>query len=101
MGVNDAAVKGCRVRVFVSAGSALREVIFPARELKIEAPSGPDVTHQQIVSLSAAQRSGLGLLAAWAEDEGALASRGLHVGQAERAQVLHALFHLQLIALSS
>lgn len=69
-------------------------------ELKVEAPSGPDVTHQEIVTLSASQRSMLRPLAAGGEDVGALTSRGLHVGQAERAQVLHALFHLQLITLS-
>lgn len=69
------------------------------RELKIEAPSGPDVTHQEIVTLSASQRSMLRLLAAWGEDVGALTSRGLHVGQTEGAQVLHTLFHLQLITL--
>lgn len=87
-------------RVFVSAGSVCLGR-FPPFELKIEAPSGPDVTHQQIVTLSASQRSRLRLLAAWGEDVGALTSRGLHVGQTERAQVLHPLFHLQLITLSS
>lgn len=40
----------------------------------------------------------LHLLTAWREDVGALDSRRLHVGQAERPQVLHALLHLQLIA---
>lgn len=40
----------------------------------------------------------LHLLTAWREDVGALDSRRLHVGEAERPQVLHALLHLQLIA---
>lgn len=58
----------------------------------------PNVTHQQIYAFAASERSMLHLLTAWREDVGALDSRWLHVGQAERPQVLHALLHLQLIA---
>lgn len=61
---------------------------------------GPSATHQQIDAVFASQRSMLHPLAAWGEDVGALACRGLHVGETERAQVLHTLLHLQLIALS-
>lgn len=38
-------------------------------------------------------------LAAWGQDVWALTGRGLHVGQTEGPQVLHALLHLQLITL--
>lgn len=61
---------------------------------------GLSATHQQIDAVFASQRSVLHPLAAWGEDVGALAYRGLHVGKTERAQVLHTLLHLQLIALS-
>lgn len=91
MGVNETTLQG------VFQGS--REG-FSQFEVNVEPPSGPDVTHQEIVTLSASQRSMLRLLAAWGEDVGALTSRGLHVGQTERAQVLHALFHLQLVPLA-
>lgn len=56
-------------------------------------------THQQIDAVLASQGSVLHPLAARREDVLALAGRGLHVGQAEGAQVLHALLHLQLVAL--
>lgn len=60
-------------------------------------PVQTDATHQQIHAFFASQGSMLHLLAARGEDVGALTCRGLHVGQTERPQVLHALLHLQLI----
>lgn len=57
-------------------------------------------THQQVDALLASQGSVLHPLAARRQDVLALAGRGLHVGQAEGAQVLHALLHLQLVALA-
>lgn len=104
MGLGDEEGNGCgRMTTSVCrVGRILgfKGVFFSQFELKIGPLSGPDVTHQEIVTLSASQRSMLRLLVAWGEDVGALTSRGLHVGQTERAQVLHTLFHLQLVTLS-
>lgn len=54
-------------------------------------------THQQVHALPAAQRAVLRPLAAGAEDVGAVAPSGLHVGQAEGPRVLHTVLHLQLV----